>query len=251
MRKPLIAGNWKMNLTYDEGCELVKSLHLEYSDADIFVAPSFVNLQGINKFVKEENLKLKIIAQNMHFEDSGAFTGEVSAEMLLNIGIDTVILGHSERRDVFGETDEIIEKKVNQALSKKMSVILCIGEHIEDREKGKHEEVVLSQLEYALKNVTTENMKNIIIAYEPVWAIGTGKTASSEDAEAMHFAIRKFIEKKYNSDVAESIRILYGGSVKPQNIRELMSMNNIDGALVGGASLKSESFNHLINYNII
>ncbi len=250
MRKPLIAGNWKMNLTLDEGCELVKSLNVN-SDTDVIVAPSFVNLQGINDFVKENNINIKVAAQNMHFENSGAFTGEVSSQMLSNIGIETVIIGHSERRDIFGETDEIIEKKVKKATNENMTVILCVGEHIEDREANKHEEIVVSQVKYALSDVNESQMKNIIIAYEPVWAIGTGKTASSKDAEEMHFAIRKFIDKKFNSDVAQNTRILYGGSVKPQNIKELMSMENIDGALVGGASLKSESFNHLINYNII
>ena len=248
MRKPLIAGNWKMNLTLDEGCELVKSLKIN-NDVDVIVAPSFVNLLGINKVIVENKLNIKVAAQNMHFEKSGAFTGEVSGEMLLNIGINTAIIGHSERRDIFGETNEIIEKKVLSALNQNISVILCVGEHIEDRESGKHENVVISQIEYALKNVDEKDMENIVIAYEPVWAIGTGKTASSNDAETMHLTIRNFIAKKFNSDVAQNIRILYGGSVKPQNIKELMSMNNIDGALVGGASLKSESFNQLINFN--
>ena len=248
MRKPLIAGNWKMNLTLDEGCELVKSLKIN-NDVDVIVAPSFVNLLGINKVIAENKLNIKVAAQNMHFEKLGAFTGEVSGEMLLNIGINTVIIGHSERRDIFGETNEIIEKKVSAALNQNISVILCVGEHIEDREVGKHENVVISQIEYALKNVDEKDMENIVIAYEPVWAIGTGKTASSNDAETMHLTIRNFIDKKFNSDVAQNIRILYGGSVKPQNIKELMSMNNIDGALVGGASLKSESFNQLINFN--
>jgi triosephosphate isomerase len=168
----------------------------------------------------------------------------------LNIGVKTVIIGHSERRNIFGETDEIIEKKVCAAIDNNMTVILCVGEHLNEREAGKHEVIVISQVDAALKNINENDMKNIIIAYEPVWAIGTGKTASSEDAEAMHLVIRNFLEKKFNYDIAQNTRILYGGSVKPENIKELMSMNNIDGALVGGASLKSDSFNRLINYNI-
>jgi triosephosphate isomerase len=249
MRKPLIAGNWKMNLTMEEGLNLINSLNIN-EKIDVMISPSFVNLYRINEFIQKNNIRIKVAAQNMYFEKKGAFTGEISADMLLNIGVKTVIIGHSERRNIFGETDEIIEKKVCAAIDNNMTVILCVGEHLNEREAGKHEEIVISQVDAALKNINENDMKNIIIAYEPVWAIGTGKTASSEDAEAMHLVIRNFLEKKFNYDIAQNTRILYGGSVKPENIKELMSMNNIDGALVGGASLKSDSFNRLINYNI-
>jgi triosephosphate isomerase len=247
MRTPIIAGNWKMNLTLDEGIELVKALEV-HNKVDVIVAPSFVNLFSLNNFVKQLEIPVKIAAQNMHYEESGAYTGEVSVGMLQAIAIDRVIIGHSERRDIFKETDEMLKLKVNKAVEFGMDVIFCVGEHLEEREAGKAEDVVLNQIDIALSELNNDNINQITIAYEPVWAIGTGKTATKEDAEAMHLAIRNKISEKFNSNVAEMIRILYGGSVKPENISELMSMPNIDGALVGGASLKPDSFNAIINY---
>jgi triosephosphate isomerase len=247
MRTPIIAGNWKMNLTLDEGIELVKALEV-HNKVDVIVAPSFVNLFSLNNFVKQLEIPVKIAAQNMHYEESGAYTGEVSVGMLQAIAIDRVIIGHSDRRDIFKETDEMLKLKVNKAVEFGMDVIFCVGGHLEEREAGKAEDVVLNQIDIALSELNNDNINQITIAYEPVWAIGTGKTATKEDAEAMHLAIRNKISEKFNSNVAEMIRILYGGSVKPENISELMSMPNIDGALVGGASLKPDSFNAIINY---
>lgn len=247
MRKPLIAGNWKMNLTADEGIKLVQSLVVS-SDVEVVVAPASINIVPVQSFINENNLNITVAAQNVHEEENGAFTGEISTSMLGNIGVNTVIIGHSERRDIFNESDDLICLKVNKAIAAKINVILCVGEHLDKRESGEAENVVLNQISKALSNINEQEMENIVVAYEPVWAIGTGKTASSADAEEMHATIRKALCDKYNSDVAESTRILYGGSVKPGNIKELMSMTNIDGALVGGASLKSDSFNQLINF---
>ena len=247
MRKPVIAGNWKMNLTLDEGISLVNSLDIK-NDVQVIVAPAFVNLYPINELIAEKKLNIEVAAQNVFYEDSGAYTGEISVKMLKAINICNVIIGHSERRDIFKETDDILKNKLNKAVESNMNVIFCVGEHLEDRDAGNAEEVVLNQLDIAFSDITINDMDRITIAYEPVWAIGTGKTATPDDAEAMHSAIRNKILNKFNSDVAENIRILYGGSVKPENISELMSMPNVDGALVGGASLKAESFNDIINY---
>ncbi|KAA0257756.1 triose-phosphate isomerase [Deferribacter autotrophicus] len=248
MRKPLIVGNWKMNLTISEGVNLVNSVidaGIDQLKVDYGFAPSFVALGEIKKYLNDSHI---LAAQNIYFEDSGAFTGEVSADMVISAGANCVILGHSERRHIFKESDEIINKKVRQAVDKGLNVILCVGELLEEREAGCEVETVLRQVALGLKGLNSDDMKKVVIAYEPVWAIGTGKTASKDDAETMHREIRSFVSKLYGENIANDLRILYGGSVKPENIKELMSAENVDGALVGGASLKAESFVKILKF---
>lgn len=243
MRKVMIAGNWKMNKTVAGSLNFLDGLkNKEDENTRVVLCPPFLSLQAL----KEKAEGVEICAQNMHFEENGAFTGEVSASMLKEIGITMTLLGHSERREYFGETDEVVRKKVNKAMEEGMEIILCVGEVLEEREGNRHEEVVKQQLLENLKDVKEEQLKNITIAYEPVWAIGTGKTASAEDAEEMCGFIRGVIKENFSEDASEQILILYGGSVKPENIKELLGMDNIDGALVGGASLKPESFDQLV-----
>ena len=251
MRKPLIVANWKMNLTVEDGEKFMTALFTEdidYNIVDVVIAPSFTSLYPLSNLVMKGNAPIAIAAQNMYVEQDGAYTGEVSISMIKGAGATQVILGHSERRNIFGETDSFINKKVNIALNSGLGVILCVGEKEEERDAKVEVEVVLSQVGKCLKDVSYDDMNNIVIAYEPVWAIGTGKTASSGDVERMHKRIRAFIKQMYNTEISESIKILYGGSVKPGNVKELMSMEDIDGALVGGASLKVESFIKLINF---
>ena len=209
-------------------------------DTKVIIAPTFVNLERVAKATKKS--KVKVAAQNMHFEANGAYTGEVSAEMLKSIGVKTVILGHSERREYFGETDEMLAKKVNTALANKMNVIFCFGEVLEDRKSGNHEKVVESQIKNALFHLEADAFKNIVLAYEPVWAIGTGETASPEQAQEMHAFIRKTLTAKYGSEVAEEVSILYGGSCKPSNAQEIFSKKDVDGGLIGGAALNADDF---------
>ena len=209
-------------------------------DTKVIIAPTFVNLERVAKATKKS--KVKVAAQNMHFEANGAYTGEVSAEMLKSIGVKTVILGHSERREYFGETDEMLAKKVNTALANKMNVIFCFGEVLEDRKSGNHEKVVESQIKNALFHLEADAFKNIVLAYEPVWAIGTGETASPEQAQEMHAFIRKTLTDKYGSEVAEEVSILYGGSCKPGNAQEIFSKKDVDGGLIGGAALNADDF---------
>lgn len=249
MRKTFIAGNWKMNKTATEGAVLAKELKEALKDADtrVLVAPPFITIPAVAEVLKGSNILVG--AQNMSDNVSGAFTGEVSCEMLLDEGVSVVILGHSERRALYGETDEFINKKVLLALEKGLEVILCVGETLEEREDGKVESVVGTQLTGGLKNVSKDFISKVTIAYEPVWAIGTGKTATPEDADAVHSFIRKEVENLYDSSVADAMIIQYGGSVKPSNVKELMGMPNIDGALVGGASLTADSFVPLVEYN--
>lgn len=245
MRKQMIAGNWKMNKTLSESLSFLKDLEsVEKNETRVVICPPYLSLSEMEI---QADFPIEICAQNMHYEGSGAFTGEISASMLKEIGISMTLLGHSERREYFGETDEVVRKKVNRAMAEEMEIILCVGEKLDDREASKHVEVVRSQLLENLKDVSDDATHLINIAYEPVWAIGTGKTASSEDAEEMCRAIRDIIAERFNSDVAEEMLILYGGSVKPDNIKELLSMENIDGALVGGASLKPDSFGSLVH----
>ena len=251
MRRPYIAGNWKMNLTPSEGAEYAKKLGEAVKNAGVdcrvMIAPSFVSLPAVSEAVKGTGIT--VAAQNMANHLSGAYTGEVSPEMLKDIGINDVILGHSERRQYYGETDEIINSKVLLAISLKMEVVLCVGETLEEREEGKLEEVLERQLRVGLKDVLPEEMPRITIAYEPVWAIGTGRTATPEDADAAHKFIRETVASIYSEDIANNLIIQYGGSVKPGNIRALMEKENIDGALVGGASLKLEDFLPIITYS--
>ena len=247
MRKLYIAGNWKMNMVPSKAVEFVKALRKEAADAKVrvMVAPSFVCLPGVAEALKGSNIT--VAAQNLNDHDSGAYTGEVSCEMLQDIGVNTVILGHSERRLYYGEDNSFINKKVLQALGHNMEVVLCVGETLEEREGGKLESVLSAQVNVGLEGVTAEQMSKITIAYEPVWAIGTGRTASPEDADSAHAYIRGLIEKKYSKDVAEKTIIQYGGSVKPDNVKELMAKENIDGALVGGASLTLDKFLPIVN----
>ena len=249
-RKPFIAGNWKMNLDAQTGVALAEELcaaGIDFASRDVLIAPSFTNIYPVAQAVKKGGDKIAVAAQNMFFEDSGAFTGEVSVSMIKSAGAAWTILGHSERRAIFGETDADINKKVKKALADGLSVILCVGETLWEREAGAAVETVLAQVGKGLEGIS--DLKNVVIAYEPVWAIGTGKTASAADAEAMHKAIRDYIAKIRNAAAAEAMRILYGGSVKPDNAKELLNMPDIDGALVGGASLKAAQFLSIINFD--
>ena len=251
MRQPYIAGNWKMNLTPSEGkayaAKLAEAVKAAGVSCRVMIAPSFVSLPGVVEAVKGSDII--VAGQNMADHLSGAYTGEVSPEMLKDIGVNTVILGHSERRQYYGETDEIINGKVLLAISLKMEVVLCVGETLEEREGGKLEEVLERQLRVGLKDVLPSEMGAITIAYEPVWAIGTGKTATPEDADSAHSFIRKTVAALYSEDIANNLIIQYGGSVKPGNIRALMEKENIDGALVGGASLKLDDFLPIITFS--
>tara|TARA_R110002020_G_scaffold91560_3_gene222424 strand:- start:31957 stop:32706 length:750 start_codon:yes stop_codon:yes gene_type:complete len=242
MRSKIVAGNWKMNKNLGETKTLLTELvsKLPDTNAEVMVAPTFVNLHAAVK--QMEGLPIGVIAQNMHFAESGAYTGEISADMLLDIGIDTVILGHSERRAYFGETDEILKKKVAAALAKGMRVMFCFGEELQDRKSDNHFKVVEGQLVSALFELDPSAWKNIILAYEPVWAIGTGETASPEQAQEMHAFIRKTITDRYDSETAQSVSILYGGSVKPGNAVEIFSKPDVDGGLIGGAALVVDDF---------
>jgi len=242
MRKIIIAGNWKMNKTIGESISLVKKLKglvKGIDDREIVVCPAFTALSAVSAELKGSNIKVG--AQNMHFENSGAFTGEISPLMLKEL-VSYVIIGHSERRHVFGEDDALINKKVKAAISNGLKPILCVGETLEKREKGNMEKVVNSQLSKGLEGVKD----NIVIAYEPVWAIGTGKTATPQQAEDAHLFIRNLLKSIYDDKVSDGTSILYGGSVKPSNIKDLISCDNIDGVLVGGASLDAKSFSDIV-----
>ena len=248
MRKPVIVGNWKMNKTVSEAKELLEAIKNTDLDSEVEagVCVPAIDLCAASKILDDSDIKFG--GQNMYYEEAGAFTGEISPLMLNDVKADYVILGHSERRDIFGECDELINKKVLSAFDHDLTPILCCGESLEEREANKQEEKVKSQIEADLKGVSEDDVKKLIIAYEPIWAIGTGKTASAEDAEAMCAYIRNLVEKLYSKESAEAVRIQYGGSVKPANVKELMAKENIDGALVGGASLKAEDFAALVNH---
>ena len=237
-----IAGNWKMHNTRAQSAELAQTLvnELKGGKHNYLVAPSFTNLETVSAIIEGTNIRLG--AQNCAPEEQGAHTGEVSVIQLKDLGVQTIILGHSERRHVYKEDDALINKKVRLALKHGFEVILCIGELLEEREAGKVEEVCEAQTVKGLEGVSVADLGDVVIAYEPVWAIGTGKTATPEDAEAVHAFVRKVIARLYGEDAAEKIIIQYGGSVKADNAAQLMAMKNIDGALVGGASLKAESF---------
>ena len=244
MRKIIIAGNWKMNndLTQTEKLivDLKNLLQNEKPNCDVVVCPPYTSLSEASKLLKGSQIKLG--AQNMHFEENGAFTGEVSALMLKSVGCEYVILGHSERRHIFGESNEMINKKIKKALSAGLKPIFCVGELLEERENGTTNDVVKKQILKGLAEISADDMKNIIVAYEPVWAIGTGKTASPAQAQEVHEFIRDLIEITYSLEIANDLVIQYGGSVKPDNAKELISQKDIDGALVGGACLKADSF---------
>lgn len=246
MRRPIIAGNWKMNKLPSEAggfAEELVNLLLDIRDRDILLCPPCISLPFVVDACQGSNIKVG--GQNIYFESKGAFTGEVSADMLKDIGVEYVIIGHSERREYFKEDDEVVNKKLKRALSVGLIPIFCIGEKEAEREKGLEKDVVYRQLTKGLWSVSLEK---IVIAYEPVWAIGTGKTATPEDAEEMHLFIRDSLQKMYNKDLAESVCIQYGGSVKPDNIAGLMAQPDIDGALVGSASLEVESFVRIVKF---
>lgn len=250
MRKLIVAGNWKMNCTLPEGKKLASEvIHMVQdevnNDAEVVLIPPFIHLSGIFSLIGSSN-KIFLGAQNCHQNQSGAYTGEVSASMLVSVGATYVILGHSERREYFEETDELLAEKVSFALENNLTPIFCCGERLEVREAGDHESLVGTQVEKALFGLSEDQIKKVVIAYEPVWAIGTGKTASAEQAQEMHAFIRKQIAKKYSDQVADSISILYGGSVKPENAKEIFSQPDVDGGLIGGASLKSRDFTNII-----
>ena len=240
MRKPLVAGNWKMNTTAASGRELataVAAAAKANGSVDVLVSPPAVYLHSIKEAVGSD---VHVAAQNVYFEDSGAFTGELSVDMLKDIGCDSVLIGHSERRHVLGETDEMLNKKVHKALGAGLPVILCVGELLEERKSGDTAKVLEQQMTDGLKGV--DSLEHVVIAYEPVWAIGTGETASPQQAEEAHKQLRDWVASHYSQDAADSVRILYGGSVKPGNAAELIGQDNVDGALVGGASLKADLF---------
>jgi triosephosphate isomerase len=248
-RLPFIAGNWKMNKTVAEAIDLVKQLKASLSGVEgveVAVAPPFTALFAVRKEL--EGSSIQLAAQNLFWEEKGAFTGEIAPPMLKEVGCHYVILGHSERRQFFGETDETVNRKVRAALSQGLKVIFCIGETLKEREEGKTFAVIEKQVPGGLKDVRKEEMSSIVIAYEPVWAIGTGKTATPEQAEEVHRFIRKKLVELYSKEIAEGVRIQYGGSVTPENIKGLMGQENIDGALVGGASLKSETFSKIVRF---
>ena len=246
MRKPIIAGNWKMNNTIEEGKNLLESIKAKElaEDVETLVCVPFTFLAEAKRIL--DGSKIKLGAQNMHYADSGAYTGEISPLMLKELNVEYVLIGHSERRQYFQEDNELINKKIKSALAHGVNPILCVGESLEEREAGREVEVVNKQIDEALEGI--DDIENIVIAYEPVWAIGTGKTASADDANNMLRSIRENLEKTYNSEVSQKIRLQYGGSVKPNTIKELMDKEEVDGALVGGASLNADDFSKLVNY---
>jgi triosephosphate isomerase (TIM) len=249
MRKKLITGNWKMNTTSLTSKDLLTGLVSGLSDEilekiEVVVCPPFTSLAAAGEIIK--NKKIRIGAQNIHQKNEGAFTGEISAPMIKSLNCNYVILGHSERRQYFGETNHLINAKVKNALKNNIKPILCVGETLDERENNVHKKIVDEQVTLCLKDLTKDDMKNVIIAYEPVWAIGTGKTATPEQANDMHIAIREALENLFGKEAAESTRILYGGSMNDKNASELLAKPDIDGGLIGGASLKVESFINII-----
>ncbi|MGM0396600.1 MAG: triose-phosphate isomerase [Bacillota bacterium] len=248
MRKPIIAGNWKMNKTISEAEQLIKEIvkeEINQSVETVLCVP-YLAIERAKEMTKETDIKVG--AQNMHWEESGAFTGEISPTMLKELNVDYVIIGHSERRQYYNETDETVNKKVHSALGHGINPIICVGETLEQREENIHMSIVAKQVKSAFEGINKEDAIKTVVAYEPIWAIGTGKTASSEQADEMCALVRSTLKELYEEETSEAIRVQYGGSVKPDNVSELMSMDNIDGALVGGASLKSSDFLKLVNY---
>ncbi|KQB41852.1 Triosephosphate isomerase [Flavobacterium daejeonense] len=243
MRKKIVAGNWKMHKNAAQTSTLLDELISKVPSetrAQVIVAPTFVNLAAAVNQLKGTNISVS--AQNVHQTESGAFTGEISADMLTSVGVNTVILGHSERRAIFHETDALIADKVNTALKHDMTVIFCFGEELKDRQSGNHFNVVENQLKDGLFQIDAKSWDKVVLAYEPVWAIGTGETASPEQAQEMHEFIRETVLKAYGKEVAENVTILYGGSVKPENAKEIFSKPDVDGGLIGGAALKADDF---------
>ena len=247
MRKNIVAGNWKMNKDLAETKTLISELkgQTKTSNAKVMIAPTFTNLLTASESLKDS--EIEVIAQNMHDANNGAFTGEISARMLKSIGIETVIIGHSERREYFHEDDNLLKKKVDAALNNNMRVIFCFGEILENRSQGIHFTKVENQIKNALFHLTEENWSSVVLAYEPVWAIGTGETATPTQAQEMHAFIRNLVSEKYTRGVAENVSILYGGSVKPENAKEIFSNPDVDGGLIGGAALNAANFMAIVN----
>jgi triosephosphate isomerase len=243
-RRPFVAGNWKLHLSIAESIELARAvMHRVPRDAkaEVVIAPVFTALHAVHEVLGKAP-RISLAAQDVHWEDQGAFTGEVSAPLLKDAGCTHVIVGHSERRQIFGELDEQVRRKVGALLSHGLGPIVCIGETLEQRERGETERVVIGQLDAAMEGLTAGAMRRVVIAYEPVWAIGTGRTAKPGDAQDVHAAIRARLGVRFDAATAAQVRVLYGGSVKPDNAKELLGQPDIDGALVGGASLKADSF---------
>lgn len=248
MRTKIVAGNWKMHKNAEETEDLLNELINKLpndKEVQIIVAPTFINLASAVEHLEFTNIG--VAAQNMHQAENGAYTGEISADMLQSVGVNTVILGHSERRAYFGETDAIISFKVDTAIKHNMSVIFCFGEELKDRQDKQHFNIVESQLRDGLFHLDKTSWENIVLAYEPVWAIGTGETASPEQAQEMHEFIRETVRKSYGNDIADNVSILYGGSVKPDNAKEIFGKPDVDGGLIGGAALKADDFAAIIN----
>ena len=246
-RKKIVAGNWKMNNDLQETELLINELVKEtnHSGCEIMIAPSFVSLKTSTDFLKDKDIE--VISQNVHQNNDGAYTGEISAKMLSSIGIKTTIIGHSERREYFSETHEILKSKVDTSMENSIKIIFCFGEELKDRKTNNHFNIISNQISESLFHLSSLDWDNIILAYEPVWAIGTGETASSDQVQEMHSFIRSFIAQKYSTELAQKISILYGGSVKPNNAKEIFSMEDVDGGLIGGASLNSKDFFSIVN----
>ncbi|MBK0368834.1 triose-phosphate isomerase [Flavobacterium agrisoli] len=243
MRKKIVAGNWKMHKNAQQTAALLQDLMAKIpatTEAQVIVAPTFVNLASA--VTQLESANIGVAAQNMHQAEGGAFTGEISADMLTSIGVKTVILGHSERRSLFHETDALIAYKVDTALAHEMTVIFCFGEELKDRQSDNHFNIVENQLKDGLFHIANESWSKIVLAYEPVWAIGTGETASPEQAQEMHEFIRETVRKRFGAEISDELTILYGGSVKPENAKEIFSKPDVDGGLIGGAALKADDF---------
>lgn len=252
MRRPIIAGNWKMHKTIDEAISIAVGLKRKFytfSESDVVICPSFTALSKVHDEIIDSSIMLG--AQDIHWEEEGAFTGEVSPNMLKDAGCRYIIVGHSERRHIFGETDEEVNKKIKVVLKHGMIPIMCIGERLEERDGGMTLEVLGRQLTRGLKDVPKEDVVRIVMAYEPVWAIGTGRTATPQQAQEAHKFIREFIEQSFNKETSVKIRIQYGGSVKPENIANLMAQEDVDGALVGGASLDVNSFTEIVQNSVL
>ena len=249
MRRKVIAGNWKMNMLPNEAIDYIQAFEPLVKDSknEVILCVPYIDL--FYCLMNAQGTNIKIGAQNVHFEETGAYTGEVSAKMLKSIGVEYVIIGHSERRQYYNETDESVNKKIKAAFENELKPIVCVGESLDEREAGKTEEIITNQTRLALEGLSKEQVKATIIAYEPIWAIGTGKTATSEDANNSIKAIRAEIEKLYGAEVSEEVIIQYGGSVKSSNAKELFTTSDIDGGLVGGASLKPEEFSKIVNYD--
>ena len=244
-RKKIVAGNWKMNMTLDDSIELSNALiNINKSNVDVMIAPSFTNLYPLKKHF--DTHQIDVIAQNVNQNSKGAFTGEVSVEMLKSIGVNCVIIGHSERRSLFGETDQILFEKVNYATSNDMNVIFCFGEELQQRQNGNYFDIIQQQLEIGVLSLSSELIKKVTLAYEPVWAIGTGVTANPDQIQEIHQFIRNLIHERFDETISNSIRILYGGSVKPTNAVEIFNLADVDGGLIGGASLKLADFQSIV-----